>query len=114
MSKASKLTSGCPGRQAPFFRTAFLAIPEETCYGLLMLNQTYEFKLLPTNAQVETFDSWLRICVGVWNHALAERRDFACAQKSPVNACSIRQEYIIVTYILDTTIWKEYADWVNG
>ena len=60
-----------------------------------MLNQTYEFKLLPTNAQVETFDSWLRICVGVWNHALAERRDFACAQKSPVNACSIRQEYII-------------------
>ena len=60
-----------------------------------MLNQTYEFKLLPTNAQVETFDSWLRICVGVWNHALAERRDFARAQKSPVNACSIRQEYII-------------------
>ena len=60
-----------------------------------MLNQTYEFKLLPTNAQVETFDSWLRICVGVWNYALAERRDFACAQKSPVNACSIRQEYII-------------------
>ena len=60
-----------------------------------MLNQTYEFKMLPTNAQVETFDSWLRICVGVWNHALAERRDFARAQKSPVNACSIRQEYII-------------------
>ena len=60
-----------------------------------MLNQTYEFKLLPTVAQVETFDSWLRICVGVWNHALAERRDFARARKSPVNACSIRQEYII-------------------
>ena len=60
-----------------------------------MLNQTYQFKLLPTNAQVQTFDSWLRICVGVWNHALAERRDFARAQKSPVNACSIRQEYII-------------------
>ena len=60
-----------------------------------MLNQTYEFKLLPTVAQVETFDSWLRICAGVWNHALAERRDFARARKSPVNACSIRQEYII-------------------
>ena len=60
-----------------------------------MLNQTYEFKLLPTAAQVETFDSWLRICAGVWNYALAERRDFARARKSPVNACSIRQEYII-------------------
>ena len=60
-----------------------------------MLNQTYEFKLLPTAAQAATFDSWLRICAGVWNHALAERRDFARARKSPVNACSIRQEYII-------------------
>ena len=60
-----------------------------------MLNQTYEFKLLPTAAQVETFDSWLRICAAVWNYALAERRDFARARKSPVNACSIRQEYII-------------------
>ena len=60
-----------------------------------MLNQTYEFKLLPTAGQVETFASWLRICAGVWNYALAERRDFARARKSPVNACSIRQEYII-------------------
>ena len=60
-----------------------------------MLNQIYEFKLLPTDAQVETFDSWLRICAGVWNYALAERRDFARARKSPVNACSIQQEYII-------------------
>ena len=60
-----------------------------------MLNQTYEFKLLPTVGQVETFHSWLRICAGVWNQALAERRDFARARKSPVNACSVRQEYII-------------------
>ena len=70
-------------------------MPEETYYGLLVLSQTYEFKLLPNTAQVKTFDSWLRICAGVWNHALAERRDFARARKSPVNACSIRQEYII-------------------
>ena len=60
-----------------------------------MFNQTYEFKLLPTAGQVETFDSWLRTCAGVWNYALAERRDFARARKSPVTACSIRQEYII-------------------
>lgn len=60
-----------------------------------MLNQTYEFKLLPTLAQVETFDRWLDICKDVWNYALVERRDFARAKKSPVNACSIRQEYII-------------------
>ena len=60
-----------------------------------MLRQTYQFKLLPTAAQIETFDSWLRTCVGVWNYALTERRDFARARKSPVNACSIKQEYII-------------------
>lgn len=60
-----------------------------------MLHRTYEFKLLPTPVQVETFDRWLDICRGVWNFALAERRDFARARRSPVNACSIRQEYII-------------------
>jgi putative transposase len=70
-------------------------LAEETRYAFFMLNQTYEFKLLPTPAQVETFDRWLVICAGVWNYALAERRDFARARKSPVNACSIRQEYII-------------------
>ena len=60
-----------------------------------MLRQTCQFKLLPTAARIETFDSWLRTCVGVWNYALAERRDFARDRKSPVNACSIQQEYII-------------------
>ena len=89
-----------PGIQAPPFRAALLwdplqALHEEACYVFVMLHQTYEFKLLPTPAQVETFEQWLSVCKGVWNFALAERRDFARAKKSPVNACSIRQEYII-------------------
>jgi putative transposase len=60
-----------------------------------VLNQTYEFKLIPTAAQTQVFDRWLDLCKSVWNYALAERRDFSRARKSPVNACSIRQEYII-------------------
>jgi putative transposase len=96
------LQGGFPSKPCP-------AQPEENGYHLVMLNQTYEFKLLPTPAQVETFDRWLDICKGVWNYALAERRDFARAKKSPVNACSIRQEYIIPPDAPKPTFAKQCA-----
>ncbi|KAM3093689.1 helix-turn-helix domain-containing protein [Phormidesmis sp. 146-35] len=40
-----------------------------------MLNLTYEYKLIPTDAQREAFDHWLEICRKVYNFALRERKD---------------------------------------
>ncbi|MBW4649587.1 MAG: transposase [Kastovskya adunca ATA6-11-RM4] len=60
-----------------------------------MLNLTYEYKLIPTEAQRETFDQWLTICRQVYNFALRERKDWVNSRKCDVNSCSIKQEYII-------------------
>lgn len=60
-----------------------------------MLNLTYEYKLIPTDAQRETFDYWLEICRKVYNYALRERKDWVNSRKCDANSCSIRQEYII-------------------
>jgi len=40
---------------------------------------------------------WLEQCRRVYNYALAERKDWINSRKCPLNACSIRQEYIIAT-----------------
>ena len=60
-----------------------------------MLNFTYEYKLIPTDAQRQTFDLWLDICRKVYNYALRERKDWVNSRKCALNSCSIQQEYII-------------------
>ncbi|NCJ07127.1 transposase [Synechococcales cyanobacterium C] len=60
-----------------------------------MLNMTWEFKLEPTEAQVSGIEDILDVCRNVWNFALRERKDWLDSRKSPVNACSIRQEFIL-------------------
>ncbi len=60
-----------------------------------MLNLTYEYKLIPTDKQRETFDQWLNICRKVYNFALQERKDWVNSRKCDINSCSIKQEYII-------------------
>jgi putative transposase len=60
-----------------------------------MLNLTYEYKLIPTDAQRETLEKWLIICRKVYNFALRERKDWVNSRKCDINSCSIRQEYII-------------------
>ena len=60
-----------------------------------MLTITYEFKLQPTSAQIESIEQTLDICRSIWNFALSERKDWCTSRKSPVNACSIHSEYII-------------------
>lgn len=60
-----------------------------------MLNLTYEYKLIPTDAQRETFDHWLEICRKVYNFALRERKDWVNSRKCDINSCSTKQEYII-------------------
>ncbi len=56
---------------------------------------TWEFKLEPTPKQVDTIERIFAVCRQVWNFALRERKDWLNSRKSPVNACSIEQEYIL-------------------
>lgn len=60
-----------------------------------MLNLSYEYKLRPNKFQIEQIEHTLDVCRSVWNFALRERVDWIRSRKSPVNACSIQQEYIL-------------------
>ncbi|NJM65103.1 MAG: transposase [Acaryochloris sp. RU_4_1] len=60
-----------------------------------MLNMTWEFKLEPTAEQVCEIERTLEICRQVWNFALRERKDWLNSRKCPINACSLRSEYIL-------------------
>lgn len=56
---------------------------------------TWEFKLEPTPEQIDTVERIFDVCRSVWNFALQERKDWLNSRKSPINACSIEQEYIL-------------------
>ena len=60
-----------------------------------MLNMTWEFKLEATAEQVSEIEHILEVCRNVWNFALRERKDWLDSRKCLVNACSIRQEFIL-------------------
>lgn len=60
-----------------------------------MLNLTYSYRIDPDLDQEAQMLDWLEQCRRVYNYALAERKDWINSRKCPVNACSIRQEYII-------------------
>jgi putative transposase len=60
-----------------------------------MITLTYEYKLIPNRQQIEVIENTLNVCRSVWNYALRERKDWLLSRKSPVNACSLEQEYII-------------------
>ncbi|MGC1217201.1 MAG: transposase [Phormidesmis sp.] len=60
-----------------------------------MITVTYEFKLKPTKQQSEEMQHILDVCRSVWNYALRERKDWSASRKCPINACSIRSEYIM-------------------
>jgi hypothetical protein len=60
-----------------------------------MLTLTYEYKLIPTKAQIAEMEHILEVCISVWNYALRERKDWIASRKCPVNACSLHSEYIM-------------------
>ena len=60
-----------------------------------MRTLTYEYKLEPTSKQSQAFEQWLEICRKVYNYALRERKDWVNSRKCQVNACSLKQEYIL-------------------
>ncbi|NJR17099.1 MAG: transposase [Calothrix sp. CSU_2_0] len=60
-----------------------------------MFNLTYEFKLKPSQNQIGMFEEWLETHRRVYNHALAERKDWYKSRSCQVNTCSLRSCYII-------------------
>jgi putative transposase len=65
------------------------------CYNNGMINLTYEYKCNPTRQQHYLMLQWLETCRKVYNYALRERKDWVNSRKCDINACSIKQEYII-------------------
>jgi len=60
-----------------------------------MINLTFVYKIKPTHNQRQEIEKTLDVCRSVFNFALRERKDWLNSRKSPVNSCSLKQEYII-------------------
>ena len=60
-----------------------------------MLNLTYNYKLQPTDKQIELIEHNLTVCKSVWNHALYVRKLWYNSRNCKINQCSLFQEYIV-------------------
>jgi putative transposase len=60
-----------------------------------MMNLTYSYRVYPDLTQEAKMLNWMEQCRRVYNYALRERKDWINSRKCLVNACSIKQEYII-------------------
>jgi putative transposase len=60
-----------------------------------MLNLTYNYKIQPTNKQIELIEHNLNICKSVWNHALYVRKLWYSSRSCKINQCSLFHEYIV-------------------
>jgi putative transposase len=72
-----------------------------------MLNLTYSYRIYPDLNQEAQMLDWLEQCRCVYNYALAERRDWMNSRKCQVNACSIKQEYIIPADVAYPDYYKQ-------
>jgi putative transposase len=62
---------------------------------IIMLTCNYQFKLKPTLRQVVEIENYLTACRKVWNHALAERKDWSNSRHCSIDKCSLEKEYVI-------------------
>ena len=60
-----------------------------------MLNLTYNYKLQPTDKQIELIEHNLKVCKSVWNHALYIRKLWYNSRSCKINQCSLSHEYIV-------------------
>ncbi|MGK7939853.1 MAG: RNA-guided endonuclease InsQ/TnpB family protein [Crocosphaera sp.] len=60
-----------------------------------MLNLTYNYKLQPTQKQVEIIEHNLDVCKSVWNYALYIRKLWFNSRSCEINKCSLHSEYIV-------------------
>ena len=63
-----------------------------------MITLTYSYKLKLNKKQEDEINHILDVCKGVYNYALAERKDWINSRQSSVNYCSVISEYIIPAY----------------
>lgn len=55
----------------------------------------WQYRIYPSLEQEARMVSWLEICRGVYNYALAERKDWIQSRKCPIDRCSLEKSYII-------------------
>ncbi len=60
-----------------------------------MLNLTYNYKLQPTQKQIEIIEHNLDVCKSVWNYALYVRKLWYNSRSCDINKCSLQSEYIV-------------------
>ncbi len=60
-----------------------------------MVTLNYSYRIYPDSEQQQKLDEWLETGRRVYNYGLRQLKDWLNSRKSPINACSIRQEYII-------------------
>ena len=60
-----------------------------------MLNLTYNYKLQPTQKQIDTIEHNLNVCRSVWNYALYVRKLWYNSRSCEINKCSLFHEYIV-------------------
>jgi putative transposase len=60
-----------------------------------VISFSYQYKLKLSPQQTRQVEEILSVCKSVYNFALGERKDWINSRKSPVNACSIKSEFII-------------------
>lgn len=60
-----------------------------------MLNLTYNYKLQPSQKQIEIIEHNLNVCKSVWNYALSTRKLWYNSRSCEINKCSLNKEYII-------------------
>ncbi len=60
-----------------------------------MVSMTYTYRIHPDIDQEGKMLDWLEQCRRVYNYALRQRKDWINSRKCRIDACSLRQEYII-------------------
>jgi putative transposase len=60
-----------------------------------MLNLTYIYRLKLNQQQSQTYSAWLETSRRVWNFGLGERKDWCNSRSCRIDACSLKNEYII-------------------
>ncbi len=61
----------------------------------LLVISLISYRIYPDSEQQQRLDQWLETSRQVYNYALRQLKDWLASRKSSINACSIRQEYII-------------------
>ncbi|KJH73185.1 RNA-guided endonuclease InsQ/TnpB family protein [Aliterella atlantica] len=73
----------------------------------MSITVNYEYKLKPSQQQMQTFEAWLLTCKKVYNYALGERKDWVNSRRCAVNACSLTSEYILPPDLARPTYYSQ-------